>query len=230
MKKDLSSDIVTVIKEVARIRKSKNRSGKSYHLSQGGTMHLNRVFLAEDLLDRIMDSKVKFDLKAIQNQAKANFVVNLITMLEVFLKDTIREFHGKWLNEGVSKLLTDKITLNDAFLLARKTRIKKEELVALKASFQNIAAIESTFSTLTGKPFLDNLGFHFRKVEGRELRNYDRNWKQVLQESFELRHKIIHEGYLVPISKEQINLYFVLYMHLPFDIEYYLQSLQEYDF
>lgn len=98
----------------------------------------------EDLTKAVVPEPIK-------NWAHQNLIINLVTALEVFFKDLIVENKDKWHSTGFSELLSQKISLNEAYDLFKisNINISKELIVARFSSFQRIDSIDHVFTCLT---------------------------------------------------------------------------------
>jgi hypothetical protein len=131
-------------------------------------------------------------------EARKVFIVSLVSALEVFLKELIIERHGKWDKEGFSKLLTEKVTLDQAYNIFKVYGVKREVIVAKTQSFQNLENISHVFNCLTSKKhFLNDLEEYKWELDNGiffQLKKMSPNWRKDLSDLFDLRHKIVHEN------------------------------------
>lgn len=143
--------------------------------------------------------------KAVKNQAKKNFIINMVSCLEVLLKEIIVENRGNWNRDGLDSLLKEKITLLDAFDLFKDYRPAKEDLLSISASFQNLQSIETVFDKLTKKNFLYEVGQYSYEFTDEQKRLFAKSdtlvfnrdipgWKKLLMQIYEHRHTFVHES------------------------------------
>jgi hypothetical protein len=160
-------------------------------------------YIFDKLFERIMVATSALELterqedSSVMLRGKKNYIINVVTALEIYLKDMIEEFSGSWNNAGFDKLLKEKITLNEAYDWFKDTSATKEKIVARFASFQNISTINNTFSCLFGvNDFLSDLDAFTRNQGGQlqlfSLKSYP-DWKKQLRDMLVLRNKIVHE-------------------------------------
>lgn len=149
--------------------------------------------------------------------AASNLVVNLVTALEVYLATIVREYKGKWSENGYHELLKGKINLSleDAYDLFSKERVTRESLIVHFYSFQNFSEIGIVFSKLLDGPFYEDLSrfktSRFSMVDGEwvngvkmNLLDRHRGWKMTLLKIFETRNKFIHTGTLKELSDKKL--------------------------
>lgn len=142
--------------------------------------------------------------KSIKNLAKKNAIVNLITSLEVFLKELIQLNHENWNENGLEELLKDKVTLSHAYDLLSAYRPSKSDLISNHYSFQSLESVDTVFNKLTGKRFLNLVGEYGYKFQDFEKALFkvdelvfDRDlpsWRATLIDIFKLRHQAVHES------------------------------------
>lgn len=165
-------------------------------------------------------------------EARKAFVVTLVSALEVFIKEIIIENHGKWNKEGFSKLLTEKVTLDQAYNIFKVYGVKREVIIAKTHSFQNLENISHVFNCLTGKKnFLDDLEeYKWDLGEGGYLQliKISPNWRKDLANLFALRHKIVHENTnTLKMDKKQNNAFIDVTGTFGMILTIYLHSTRE---
>jgi hypothetical protein len=140
----------------------------------------------------------------IKYYVKKNVIINFVTALEIFVKDSIVENERTWLKEEIEKLLKDdKITLLDAFEFSKSPHLKPVHWIVHKSSFQNIENIDRVFSILSGRSFIKSMNSFFNK---RKKSNKNAiAWQDTLTQLFDQRNKIIHEDSISKISNQQIE-------------------------
>ena len=186
------------------------------------------MVLAQEL-QQIISSKLKNRPK-LSIKTKQNLLINTVTALEVFFKDLIIEFKGKWNDQGLDKLLTgNSIPLNLAFNLFRGKTLKKEHLIVHYFSFQSLHTCDNVFSNLLGTTkFLEDLGdFEYGVVPDNNVSKMNaeyKDWKKELVSLFELRHRIIHEGSNEIIKNRDFRTFAQLAIHLPSVLESYVKT------
>lgn len=164
--------------------------------SSADTLFYVYLAVAEDLLE-FVSKNCKEERRVWE--ARKNFLVNLVTSLEVFCKGLILQLSTKWDERGMSELLQEKITLNQAFELiseSKKQELVKEVFIINSYSFSNFESITLVFCKLTGKANLN-------KVLGKKIRHP--NWEQSLGELFKHRNEILHDGKDQIFNPKDIN-------------------------
>jgi hypothetical protein len=175
---------------------------------------LGRITVYYALLDSVEKSK---SVEKIDNDdkgqilkwvARQNFVINAVTTLELFLKESIVEMSGRWNEDGFKKLLEQSVSLNEAFHLMRlNSKVTKEAVLSYFSSFQSIESIDKVFSDLVGeKNFIKQLDRFVKSeriigdVQLREkselytLFCLTEKWRKRLVELFRYRNQFVHEG------------------------------------
>ncbi|MBT1710298.1 hypothetical protein KK062_18775 [Fulvivirgaceae bacterium PWU5] len=169
----------------------------------------------------------------LQNAARRNAVVNMVSSLEVYFRDLIVARTGDWEMDGFSELLKDKMSLNDAYDYFKGTTVTKEALVANHYSFQSIESIAFVFDRLTGCDFLkciDNAEYvdfvGDSPIGYCTFRGHFPEWRKLLADVFNTRHKIVHEAKLdyTLIEEDWID-YHGLLNTLPYAVEWALGEL-----
>ena len=163
---------------------------------------LEKMSLSFQLLQLVEKSNVKKEIKI---EARKNFIINCITAVEVFFKDMIIGLDWfEVLNEdGIDELLSEKITLTEAWLLLKTKNISLGEIIAAKFSFQSLPEINKIMKKLLG------VSNFLKEVEQYEVTEIDEDneeekvkfvlkdaypdWRKKVQEIFELRHKFVHQ-------------------------------------
>lgn len=181
---------------------------KGPKLSSGFSL-VKRAIVALDLVQKC--SYQKYDA-AIVNQARKNFITNIVTALEIFFKDTVLENKGHWPSDGFEKLLKEKITLLEALNFRKGSKLEAEHLILYALPFTNPDAIQNLFSTLIGRDFWNELDKH-RLLEDDDdpsktlitINDLCRNWKAKLYILYDNRNKIVHEDIANPIRKQYPN-------------------------
>ncbi|HMG90842.1 MAG TPA: HEPN domain-containing protein [Chryseolinea sp.] len=140
------------------------------------------------------------ELEETVTEASKNLIVTCVSAIEVYFKEVIVENADGWNVIGYDKLLSEKITLSEAYHLFKHTDVSREAIVAEHYSFQSIEQIASTMDTLTGSKFYDKVVQTTTKDVPKKG-NWDTDYQPHLRELFELRNRIIHEN----TSKLTIN-------------------------
>jgi len=192
----------------------------------GSSMEM--LFMSYSLLSGILDSDEKqFDEELIKI-AKHNFVVNLVTTLEIYFKQRILS-KTDWEETAYDQFHLEQITINQAFTAFKSDgNISREILIAQSQSFQNFESIDQIFSALTNKKFFKEIGevkintlFAFPAV------TFDENfpsWKDQVRLIFETRHKFIHEVEMSELTEEKLEQYFNITLVLISAVELYLDQ------
>lgn len=167
------------------------------------------------------DSEVSTkDKNIIINEARKNFIINLITGLEVFLKDEInRKCEDKCFDQqAIEEILknTD-INLHQAYHLFKVKKAKIGELVISDLSLNSsVAYINSLIKKLTGRDLLDSLekieidgeGFPKEyKQKGQVFlgKKALKSWRRTIDSLFLIRHGAVHEIDFSERSYNKIN-------------------------
>jgi len=163
---------------------------------------LEKIYLSRQLIQLVEKSNIKKEIKI---EARKNFIINCITAVEVFFKDMIIGLDWfEVLNEdGIDELLSEKITLTEAWLLFKTKNISLGEIIAAKFSFQSLPEINKIMKKLLG------VSNFLKEVEQYEVTEIDEDneeekvkfvlkdaypdWRKKVQEIFELRHKFVHQ-------------------------------------
>jgi hypothetical protein len=146
-----------------------------------------------------------------------NFVVNAVTVLEVFLKEMIQEVD--WLEDGYSSLLgKSKVTLTDAYNLFAESKVSRASIISNYYSFQNLTHIDDVFTPLTGKPFIKSLYSHAIFTHGTTTtlmalpeyfkHQYQHDFDVELKRLYATRHLIVHENSEVQLSRSDLNVWY----------------------
>ncbi|PKH50941.1 hypothetical protein CXF68_09705 [Tenacibaculum sp. Bg11-29] len=111
---------------------------------------INKLNLSRDL-NREIENNIK-DNK-LKVQSRENLIINSVTALEVFIKDSIKGDLYYFAPEKQKNLLKEKISLYEAYELFRKTKIETEDIIAGYYNFQNLDSISYVLGVLTGRDF-----------------------------------------------------------------------------
>lgn len=172
---------------------------------------------------RIVEGQTR--VKLIRSQARKNLIINLVTCLEVLLKEIIQENKGNWNQEGLNSLLKEKISLTDAFELFKSYRPDKEDLISMSTSFQNIQTIDAIFGKLTNRNFLHEVGQYTYVFTQEQKQLFARNedlvfnrdipsWKNILKQLYDYRHTFVHEATYKTEVDIEISLVMLLVLQL----------------
>lgn len=179
-------------KGLLAFRKRKGKSKKGLE-----SQYLSFLYESHELLwrSRYFESRAFSKSKKI---AINNYLVNLITGLEVYLRGVIMQ-NKKWNESGYERLLKkEKISLVDAFDLFKKEKVTMQFIVAQTFSFQNLRIIDNVFSELTATKFLKEIELHpiDDEIKPLILKTLHPNWRRDLTRLYEIRNKFVHEGNL----------------------------------
>jgi len=146
------------------------------------------------LLDLVESSKSPKELKI---EARKNFIINCVTALENFLKDTIFGLTEIGNLSAREILKEEKISLYDAYKLFVDKKVSLGELIVVRFSLNNLEQIDYLMSKLIGRKFLDEVGKFEVKDEDNNLKftlnNRFPEWRNRLSELFRLRHLYVHQ-------------------------------------
>jgi len=138
--------------------------------------------------------------KEVKAIAVHNLLINTVTSLEVFFKHMIIQIKN-WDVEGYKTLLSDKITLSEAFDLFHNNQVTREYLIAHYHKFQNFDTIGGIFSKLIGnKDFYKEVERH--RVDLIDYKGERRNyifmeiypdWRELISNIYQARNAFVHE-------------------------------------
>ncbi len=144
-----------------------------------------------------------------------NYLVNCITCLEIFYKHMIQSF-DRWSEQGYTELLTEKVTLGQAFDLIGNEKITKQYIIANHYSFQNFSTIGKTMSALTQKDFYKEVeNYEVTYIGGTKegkldptdtktvklIKDYP-DWKKTINKLYEDRNNFVHDGIILSNEKK----------------------------
>ncbi len=152
----------------------------------------------------------KSKTKTIKINARKNYVINLVTAAEVYFKDLLKNIPDIKIiknNDGLEKLLEEKITIWEAYQLLRTRKSRKpiriSELIGIDRLFENLTTIDSFFSKLLKCNFLEEVENHqhrlnkveknFFSVTKLHLKVNLPDWKNQVGTLFEKRHEYVHQ-------------------------------------
>lgn len=187
------------------------------HINYDPDMAFNSLFASSTILFLTImppNSKKK-KLKADKDKldlAYNNYLVNLVSALEIFYKHII--LSTNWEEEGYNKLLKEKVTLAESFELFGREKVTRQYIITEYFSFQNFLSISHTFDSLTGKQFYNELEqvsqiFFANTKKGVSqndqitlvLKTKYPQWRKTIMELYQVRNKFIHEGIIEGFSK-----------------------------
>lgn len=153
----------------------------------------------------------------IRNEARKNYIVNIVTALELFCVESIIQRKGKWNNEGATLLLNDKekVSLIELIEIIKIGKVLKEDLIIKYYSFQNAQIVNKVFSNLIGEIkgsdkqpqfFINLISMNINDSDfgGKTIDKKMPDWYENFNRLFETRHKIIHEDLSTPIKKSEL--------------------------
>lgn len=152
--------------------------------------------------------------------ATNNFLVNVVTALELFFKETISA-NSFWVEDGYFKLLKDRISLSEAYDLFTKENISREYIIANYHSLQNFGNINYVMSALIGKDFYNEIETFIvygdmGEVEPGTVFPEDfqnllclpmtyPEWKTTISDVYVKRNKFVHDGIIFDLNFDQIT-------------------------
>ena len=198
--------------------KSKKRTTKKTKFNSN---HYTFVHDSLNLLFGISESKRKI-LPVEKQIAYHNFLVNLVTSVECFLKNLI--LSGNFWNEDSYKTLLkdkEKIDLFQAFELFGNVKVTRQLLITHYYSFQNFNEINKVFTCLIqgnkeektdfvfnlGKTHFETFSFNkdnFAMEKIATLNEQHPEWKRQLIKMFEIRNEFIHERTLTRLTLSKV--------------------------
>jgi len=175
------------------------------------------VFLDEDSTEIV---------EVVNQLSYHNFLVNLVSALEVYLKQIIIS-NRNWNEVGYSKLLSEPIALQDAFKIFTTEGISREHLIAHSNSFMNLSSIDRIFTQLCGKSFLKELGKFQFSVGDKIFFTLDKdlsNWKNIIGNVFDVRHGFIHGLEFETLGTVKIELAYKTFYFLQLSMSEFFNS------
>jgi hypothetical protein len=183
--------------------------------------------------DKLNDFELDED--PIFEMAKQNFVVTLISELEIYLKGIIRRYN--WINEGGygNLLRSEQINLYDAHRMFVSGHVSRESIIADHYSFQSVDQIQTVFNQLTGTKFLleiekaqsFNVNGKLRTFEQHTKAQGVKDWRKYLIDAYERRHLIIHEGLTQKLDLRETRSFGTVLFDLVLTIVYYCNRTQK---
>jgi len=141
--------------------------------------------------------------KILKIEARKNFIINCVTAIEVFFKDTVVGLGklGVFKRDNIDAIVERKFTFSEALQLKDK-KINLWEVLSILLSFQSLSEINKTMEALLGiNDFLKEIEQYEVKIEEPEedekiefiLKERYPEWRKYLQEIFVLRHRFVHQ-------------------------------------
>jgi hypothetical protein len=187
--------------EVRRYIKSIKRHAKKPEFAFD--MYLKNTNINFDFMnDMSIDRGAKREYREHVNRL---FIIYECCGLEVFLKHIIIQYAGYWKESGINSLLTEQISLADAYKTFSHGDISREHVIAHTNTFQSYFSVNKVFTSLYGGNFFNDVYKSYIKYhtaeefEDFDFRNPD-SLETYLKELFELRNRLVHE-----CSKEKFD-------------------------
>jgi hypothetical protein len=161
-----------------------------------GTMGLRyqymELFAASEELYRFSVQKIDSNY---HYKIRQNYLINLSSSLEIHLKNLIQLNAENWNKKDYPDLLSEKISLQNAFQLFTENGITREMVISKFSSFNSLESIVRTLSKLTTPKFVSEMEvFQIFPENGRTLIEIVPHWQTSIALLFEQRNMIIHEG------------------------------------
>ena len=153
--------------------------------------------------------------KILKIEARKNFIINCVTAIEVFFKDTVVGLGklGVLKRDNIDAIVERKFTFSEVSQLEDK-KINLWEVLSILSSFQSLPEINKIMGALLGiNDFLKEMEQYKVKIEGPEedekiefiLKEEYPEWRKYLQEIFNLRHRFVHQiSFTDKLGKDRI--------------------------
>lgn len=132
------------------------------------------------------------------NRIHQNFLINLVSAIEIHLRELIKINSSNWNKELYSELLSDKISLENAFKIFKEVNVSRESIISKNSSFNSFESIVKTFCKLTKTSFVEDISsiFFMQNEDGGDvsLEKLYPKWQTTIHRLLEERNKIVHEG------------------------------------
>lgn len=163
---------------------------------------------ALELIDAI-NKNIKSN-KLIQ-EARRNYVINIVTGFEVFLKDTFVETinnHPELDTKQLVKKKVKKFSLDEVELIIKKN-ISKGEIIAEYINFQNLSDIETSYSLLFNFNFFEEFKkykWYYDEEDPNGFMQINDDFYPNIKEIIQLRHNFVHDiNFKKKLSMGEIN-------------------------
>ena len=185
------------------IKRRENRIGKS---KQPFDNYLTKWRIASDLLWKINE---KIESKELLQESRRQYIISMITALEVFLKDKFIELidKNKLDYKNVAKR-TKKFTVEEIGIIIEKD-MSMGEIIAEYFNFQNLDSIDNAFSDLFNCNFFNELKkyrWYYTGTQNDEYIQIDGDFYPKLKHWIDLRHDFVHDiNFQVNITDDNIH-------------------------
>lgn len=219
--------------------RAKFRKRKRVRLpSTAGTEFAIYMFACYDLALKSYETKFKeekhFKFKNPERIVVSNFIVNCVSALEMYFKNTILQ-NARWHNPGLTSLLKEKITLGEAYEMFGQEKISREYIVSHYFSLQNFESISGIFSKLTNSDFFKEVENFKVDWNGKTLTLLEEfpDWRSEIIQLYDVRNRYVHDNVIERLSKRDIPVIFDLVYSFQIYIEDWLENryslIQQYE-
>ena len=184
-----NAEFMNVLKLV--LEKRKSRKGRS---KLPIDTFVDKWGNAKDLLEEI---NKKIHSKELLQEARSQYVISLVTGLEVFLKDTFIDLIDQY-DFGLTELAKKK-HINFDFIeidYILKNKISMGELIVEYYNFQNLHGIQAAFSSLFEFDFFTELKrykWYFDRKDPQGFVQVSKNFYPKINRLIKLRHNFVHD-------------------------------------
>ena len=164
----------------------------------------------------------------------SNFIVNCVSALETYFKNTILQ-NARWYNPGLTSLLKEKITLGEAYEMFGQEKISREYIVSHYISLQNFESISAIFSKLTNTDFFKEVESFKVDWDGQMLTLLEElpDWRSEIIQLYDVRNRYVHDNVIERLSKRDIPIIFDRVYAFQIYIEEWVESkyslIQQYE-
>lgn len=180
--------------------------------------------------------------RKIKLNARKNYVINLVTAVEVYFKDLVKilpDFGKVKLEcEKIGELLDqkmEKVTIVDAFLLSKRNKLRIGDFIAVSNKFENLENIDTVFSKILGLKFLDAVERHKHKLTRAESNFFTvdtlhlaanlPDWRRQVGKLFEKRHEVVHQVcFKDSLSFEEISTFWWRLVCFVYAVDFYIRD------
>lgn len=202
---------------------------KKYFIEKPVFGDLGRKFQFIELI-AISEETHRFSLEKIDKKyhlrIHQNFLINLASVIEITLKDLISFNAKNWNESNYSELLSEKISLENAYKLFKEVEVTREAIIGRNSSFNSIESIIITFNKLTTSQFVKEMeNVQFLEDNHLTLQEFSPNWKSVINSIFVERNLTVHEGHnKLDLNTHVMDTFFSTTLMFLYAVNYYCQN------
>ena len=146
--------------------------------------------------------------QAINSVAYSQYFVFLVSSLETFFRDIFIYIHS--VDAELMDKLIEKFKITER--LPNSEELTSIEVLSKSFNFQNLNDLESAFDQVWGGRFLYTVintsispcGFNGKVFQHVCAKNHFPSWKNILSETFSIRHKVVHDANFRPESNMEL--------------------------